>query len=175
MVRHPPVAVPDGVCYGRLDVPLRPGWEGWARALAGAVADARPERLLCSPAQRCVLPAGVMGHVLGLDATIEPRLAELDFGTWEGQPWDHIDRAGLDRWAAAPETFAMPSGESASDLQARVRAVWDELRMDGRSTMIVTHGGPLRYLLAWAEERVPDPCAAPPVPGAMERFSLPPR
>ena len=30
--------------------------------------------------------------------TLDDRLAEIDFGAWEGQPWDRVVRADFDAW-----------------------------------------------------------------------------
>ena len=38
LLRHPPVSLPAGTCYGRTDIALAPGWESWAVARAADAA-----------------------------------------------------------------------------------------------------------------------------------------
>ena len=51
------------------------------------------------------------------------RLLELDFGCWEGELWNTIERSALDEWALKPLNFTPPNGESFNDLIRRV-ALW---------------------------------------------------
>jgi hypothetical protein len=81
---------------------------------------------------------------------------ELDFGQWEGRHWQEIDRVALDDWAASPERFAPPGGESGQALRHRVRAFWRDVCHAGKAACVVSHGGPLRVLTALAEGRGPD-------------------
>jgi alpha-ribazole phosphatase len=99
-------------------------------------------------------------------------LQELDFGAWEGQPWAAVPRIDLDRWAASPLTFAPPGGESGADLIRRVRAVCAAITDDRRNCLIVSHGGPLKILLALLRARDPDLLAPAPPLGSVTVVSL---
>ena len=46
----------------------------------------------------------------------------MDFGQWEGQPWDRIDRAELDAWVAAFASYRPGGGENLTGMLARVAA-----------------------------------------------------
>ena len=94
-----------------------------------------------SPAQRCRDVAQLLGRY-----SEDERLQELDFGTWEGVPWDDVPRDSLDAWARDPLTFAPPDGENGRQLVERVGAFAAECLRDG--DVVITHGGPLRVLLA---------------------------
>ena len=97
LLRHPPILAVAGTCYGRLDLPLAPGWEGWAASQATLLAGLAPERIWSSPARRCLSVADALAERLGLAVTPDARLLELDFGDWEGRAWDDVPRAALDR------------------------------------------------------------------------------
>jgi broad specificity phosphatase PhoE len=128
------------------------------RALRGV------KRVWTSPALRCCGPATIIAEILTLPLTIDPRLQELDFGDWEGQSWDAINRTDLDRWAASPLTVAPPGGESGAALIARVKDVHAALRQDGQDCIVVSHGGPLKLLHALLLGQPPDLFApAPPI------------
>ena len=137
LVRHPPVLA-GGRCYGRTDLPLADFSDGEAlaarlRPLGGAV--------WTSPAARCRVVAALIGP-----HRVDERLAELDFGAWEGLPWDDVPRDALDRWAADPVGFAPPGGESGAALIARMQGFRAGLP-DG-DHVVISHGGPLKVLAA---------------------------
>lgn len=139
LVRHPKPEVPAGTCYGRLDVPAT-GVEEAAERLRTLLPPGLP--VWTSPLVRCRQLAARL-HPQPL---LEPRLAEMDFGAWEGRTWDDIGTAVLDAWAANVAGFVPPGGESAWALQARALAFVAELRVD--EAVLVTHAGVKRVLLA---------------------------
>ena len=168
LVRHPAVAIAPGICYGRLDVPLsaqgRAALPGMTAALAGFAV------VQTSPAQRCASVA----EALGGSVLRDPRLLELDFGTWEGRAWDAVPRDELDRWAAAPGSFTPPGGECVADLVARVRSLHDDLLRDRRDCAVITHGGVLKVLGPLLRGRPVDLGAPAPALGSIEIISCPP-
>jgi len=80
----------------------------------------------------------------------DERLAEMNFGDWEGQAWDDIPRTQLDAWAADVAGYAPPGGESPLSLQRRALDFVADLNVP--EAVIVTHAGVIRTLLAhWVE------------------------
>jgi len=148
LVRHPPVDVPEGLCYGRRDVALMADWEGWA-ADVNAYVGQLPGPVTCvsSPLARCLTPAA---H-FGVDVRTDGRLTEIDFGTWEGLAWADVPRAEVDAWNADIANVAPGGGETVSQMYARCTALIEELRAEAHaSAVLVTHSGPIRCLLAQA-------------------------
>lgn len=139
LVRHPPPVVPPQTCYGRLDVPAS-GVEAAAARLGAVLPPGLP--LWTSPLARC----RELACRLHPAPNVDERLAEIDFGDWEGRSWDDIGAAPLDLWAADVAGFAPPGGESALALQARALACVDDLTAD--EAVLVTHAGVMRMLLA---------------------------
>jgi alpha-ribazole phosphatase len=113
-----------------------------------------------SPAQRCRVIAEALGPCV-----IDPRLQELDFGDWEGLGWDAVPRTALDQWAADPMGFTPPGGESGAALVARVSAFAGELPAGDH--VVVTHGGPLKVLVAVLAGQTVDLLAPPPALGSV--------
>ena len=85
--------------------------------------------------------------------TVEPRLAEMHWGAWEGRTLSelrrefgpgHVDRnrLGFD--------FRPPGGESPRELLARVSSWLADVTARGRPVAAVTHRGVLRVLYASA-------------------------
>ena len=168
LVRHLRPLIAPGICYGRLDVPPHPDAVAeLPRLLAGLVGFA-PTAVLTSPALRCRALAGAVAERQGLQAEPDDRLHELDFGLWEGKPWDSVPRAELDRWAAAPLTFRAPGGESGAELVARVSGFAARLLAEGRDVVVVSHGGPLRILPALLAGASADLLAPAPAFGAVQ-------
>ena len=139
LIRHPRPLIEPGICYGRLDV------EGEFPELTAA--HLRTELLAglpvySSPLRRCRELAGFLNPRPEIDA----RLAEMNFGEWEGRAWDDIPRAEIDAWAADVAGYAPPGGESPRQLQQRVLAFVAELWEP--EAVIVTHAGVIRVLMA---------------------------
>jgi alpha-ribazole phosphatase len=166
-MRHPTPAIEPGICYGRLELGLDPSAQAWIDRLAADPPLPTARRVWTSPAIRCHVPAHAMALALAVPVTVDPRLRELDFGHWEGQPWDAISRTELDRWAAAPLSFAPPGGESGADLIARVRAFHADLHRENQDCVVVSHGGPLKILDALLRGKPVDLLAAPPPIGSV--------
>ncbi len=146
LIRHAPVEAPPGLCYGASDLPAQAA-ETQRAAIAMAPRLPHGVALHSSPLQRCTALAGTIGALRpDLDGpTLDPRLAEMDFGAWELQSWQQIARADIDAWTTG---FAdMPAGvrgESTRIFMQRVGAAWDAWRATGRDAAWVTHAGVIR-------------------------------
>lgn len=111
-------------------------WAGDARArLPQAV------RVLSAPAPSCRQSALAMG----LDATVEPALADWDLGRWRGRTLDDVaagDPDAVATWLADPA--AVPhGGESRLALLDRIGTWLDSVPDDGH-TVAVTHAAVVR-------------------------------
>lgn len=111
---------------GRRQVPVP--IEGGARQLVA------PERRAQQTAQ-----------LLGLRATTEPRLADLDYGCWRGQTLHEVPPAELQLWLSDPAA-APHGGESIGDLVERV-AGWMNSLSGATPTSAVTHPAVIRAAL----------------------------
>jgi alpha-ribazole phosphatase len=146
LMRHLKPAVAEGICYGTTDLDLAPGHEA---ALAAVLARLPALKgLATSPLRRCRLLAEVIGARQGLTATPDTRLAEMDFGAWEGRPWSDIPRAELDEWAADFLHARPHGGESVAQLQARTQAALADYRALPGDHLLVTHAGVIKAALA---------------------------
>lgn len=144
LLRHPRTDA-TGICYGRIDIPLAESAEDEV-ARAVLTTPAAP-RILSSPAARCMVLARAIAENLALSVEEDARLAELNFGSWEGRPWHDIPRDQSDHWAEDPVRRAPPGGETFAELQDRVAAA---LRDTGPA-IVITHAGPIRAL--WIAHR----------------------
>ncbi|WP_159910864.1 histidine phosphatase family protein [Pantoea sp. 18069] len=126
LVRHAAPLVAPGICYGRLD--LAADAQATQQA-ALALAQALPSHAVLrhSPLRRCAqLADAVRALRPELRSQADARLQEMDFGAWEGQPWDAVPRAELDAWASDLHSYAPGGGEPLAAMLARVQEALDE-------------------------------------------------
>jgi len=155
LIRHarpvlPPADQP-AICYGRLDLALTEPCSPTPAQMAAPLHAHAPARIVTSPAARARDTASLLAQTLAapVPCQIEPRLQELDFGAWEGQPWDAIARADLDAWAADLMGARPHGGESAAQVMARVSAWAGDVQTSGEACWwVVAHAGPIRMLAA---------------------------
>lgn len=146
LVRHARPLVPEGVCYGASDMPAcKDDTQRAAQALAQ------------------VLPTGAVVHMSGLrraqqlaqavctlrqDLTTpqaDPRWNEMDFGQWEMQAWDTIERSAFDAWTADFAGHRFGGRESVNDMLQRVSQVMATLSSTGvQDHVCFTHAGVIR-------------------------------
>jgi alpha-ribazole phosphatase len=147
LIRHPAVRIDAGICYGRTDIPLLADVAESARLLKARLQTLEtPEAnatWYTSPLSRCRLLAESLGPIQA-----DPRLQELDFGTWEGERWDGLDRAMLDAWAADLEHAREHGGESVAQFAGRVVDWADSVfKAENEDPVhVVTHAGVMRVL-----------------------------
>lgn len=155
LIRHARPQVDEGICYGRLDLPLceplSPPVAALARSLR-EVGAGTPQRIVASPATRAHSTAARLAAACGIDhVDIDARLREVDFGAWEGLRWDALPREGLDQWAADLLQACPHGGETTGAAFARVVQWADSLpeRHEPAGTLwAVCHAGPMRMLAA---------------------------
>ena len=168
--RHPRAAGAEGRCIGRTDLAVDPRR---ARRLAHQIrAHARrhglPHIVVTSPLQRC----RAVGQRLarwGWQHRIDPALAELDFGSWDGCAWAAVPRAAFDAWCADFADHPPGGGEPVAALLRRVQG-FDP----GDARLVVTHGGWLSAAL-WLRDGAgapPDSAHWPPGPAHGRRIAL---
>jgi alpha-ribazole phosphatase len=139
LIRHPKPQIDPGICYGQLDILAEIEMADLAR-LRAELQPGLP--VWSSPLLRC----RKLAKQLHPQPNIDERLAEMNFGDWEGRPWEDIPRHELDAWAADLAGYAPPGGESPRALQRRALAFVASLNVP--EAAIVTHAGVIRTLLA---------------------------
>lgn len=135
-----------------MDEPLDP--QGRAKASALAADMRRVDAGWTSPALR----ARQTANALGLNATIEPALRDIDFGAWSGRSLTEIeatDPAAVASWtndcSAAPH-----GGESILDLLHRVAPWFDTVGKAAGRVAAVTHPAVIRTAIILALDSKPD-------------------
>jgi 2,3-bisphosphoglycerate-dependent phosphoglycerate mutase len=145
----------------RLEAPLSPAGERAARELAGALAAEAIELAVCSPRLRARRTAELALAGRGVRTVVDPDLAEIAVGAFEGQPVERFRH-----WLGShPATAAPPGGESLVDAAGRYLLAFGRLReLSVGVVMVVLHNLPMRLVLnagagedplAGAAQRVP--------------------
>ena len=147
LVRHTAVGVPAGLCYGHLDVPLA----ATANNDMAAAISRLPERarttdaVVSSPSARCLQ----LARELNPAPTIDDRLREFSFGTWEGLRWNHIPALQIGIWSANIATVRPPGGDNMETVARRAKACLDAAAARSAGAIVlITHGGVIRALIA---------------------------
>jgi alpha-ribazole phosphatase len=144
LVRHAQVLLPPGVCYGTTDVAAD---AAATFSAAQALAAELPLGLLLrvSPLQRCEqLAQALQGLRPDLAYKTDAGLAEMDFGSWEGQAWSAIPQSALDAWVADFDSHRFGGSESVADVMHRVALAWDVTWQAGQDAAWITHAGVIR-------------------------------
>jgi probable phosphoglycerate mutase len=139
---------------GRSDIPLSaPGrsmvatWRLPDRAAQG--------EWISSPLARATETADILrrrfqpaGNLL-----IEPRLAEMSFGEWEGHTLNELRSVhgpAMAEWEGRGLDFRAPGGESPRDVQDRLRPWLEDMAAGNEDILAITHKGVMRALYARA-------------------------
>ena len=154
LVRHAETeASARGRCYGSLDVGLSPVGRSQCAALERALAAEVVSAVVTSPRVRAVETATAIAEPHGVDVRVDEDLQELDFGEVEGRTYDEIAASLPElyaQWMTQPTRVRFPGGESYADLANRAARAVRSLRaeLDGRTAVVVTHGGVVRAVLS---------------------------
>jgi broad specificity phosphatase PhoE len=143
----------SGRFQGHTDIPLDDEGIAQAQALAVHLAAEHFDVGRTSDLSRATVTADAIGEACGIEVVRDPRLREMDFGTWEGKTWPQIAALGsgiaLEMGFSAGD-YTPPEGESFEHLCERVQPVIAEivaaLPADGNA-LIVSHAGVMHALM----------------------------
>ena len=137
----------SGQHTGNTDIPLTDHGEAAARLLAPVLAERDFSLVLCSPLQRARRTCELAG--LGDQASIDPDLAEWNYGSYEGltSAAIHGQHPG---WLVFRD--GCPNGESPAEMGERVDRVISRVRQNGGRVALFAHGHVFRVFVArWIE------------------------
>ncbi|WP_235539274.1 histidine phosphatase family protein [Pelomonas sp. Root662] len=154
--RHPKPRGAEGRCVGaRTDLPVHPRK---AKRLAHRIrAHARRHGLARDVVTSPLARAADVGRWLqrwGFRWRVDPALAEMDFGAWDGRPWSAIPGAEFDRWMADFLRFDFDGGEALTALLDRA-ANWQPT-----CALVVGHAGWIAAR-SWPTGVMPTPASWP--------------
>ena len=165
LARHAQPHIASGVCYGVTDVAAD---TTLTLVAAESLAQALPPRTLCrvSPLQRCQQLASALQQIrpdclFNSSTYTDTRLAEMDFGHFEGQLWSAIPKADVDTWTANFGDHRFGGVESANDVLHRVAQALTDCQACHSQTQAlvqqvsdvlwITHAGVIRAVTLLAQ------------------------
>ncbi|HPA11810.1 MAG TPA: alpha-ribazole phosphatase [Bacteroidales bacterium] len=146
VIRH--TRLIDGLnkCYGQSDVPVADSFKADAAEMKKLLQPTY-DAIFCSPLKRCLM----LSEELNFNKiNIEPALKEMNFGSWENQSWDDIDRNQLEKWCNDFVNERPPNGENLQDVYKRVTNFITSLKSKNyNKILLITHAGVIRCIHAF--------------------------
>ena len=109
-------------------------------------------RIYSSPLERACETAAPLAGRLGLTVQLLDGVMETDCGDWTGQPLDELSKDDLWRQVqGCPSLFRFPGGESFAEIQARVVAAVEIVRLahPEQTVAIFSHADPIKLAVAF--------------------------
>ena len=137
---------------GHLDSHLTTRGLKQSRALARRLKHFKIDKAYSSDLGRAYTTALQITRFLKLKVVRDPGLREINLGAWEGMTPDEVDRdhnKGYQRWLKKPSAIQIPRGETLGHFRRRISDRVREIAMqhDGKTVLVVTHGGAIAALL----------------------------
>lgn len=130
---------------GQADISLSERGARQVAGLQGIVRAFAPIHTVASDLRRTLESAAALGYTPERD----PRWREADLGAWTGESIDALRERTPEAYRAWREGTLTPAGAEAFEtLSARVLGATCELLGRGETTLVVTHGGPIRAVCA---------------------------
>lgn len=137
----------------RIDMELSPRGHEQAQALADYLHAQPLEAVYVSSMKRAQQTLAPLVARNGHQPKVLHDLREVDFGDWTGLNWEEVGtkfRVSAFDWLDKMEEAAIPGGESAQQLRARVQPCVQQMLQGhhGKNVAVVCHGGIVRMILA---------------------------
>lgn len=148
LIRHTAVYNPKNVCYGQSEMPLEENFTSKFSFIEEKLKDYlnADSKIISSPLKRCLKLAS---YLKSDDYSVDERIMELNFGTWELLNWEDIPKDELNEWMKNFDTYKINQGESFKELHNRTISFWkDILKIEEKNIFIITHAGVIRSILA---------------------------
>ena len=131
---------------GQADIPLNAIGVEQARVAASILATLEPSALWASDLGRTQATAAALSSLTGLSAQLDPRLREIQVGSWEGLHGSELAESDPEAYAAlrrGEDVRRSPTGETVSEVGERVAQALTEIASaaaDGETVVVTTHG-----------------------------------
>jgi alpha-ribazole phosphatase len=138
---------------GRSGEPLSNNGLLQAEAVSKALSDKKIDAIFSSSLTRAKQTAEAVAKEQNVKLIVDKALDEINFGKWEGLTYTEIYRDYPDEinlWLKNPEGLDIPGGEKWQDFKDRVtEAVSRIVSSNFSEVCIVSHGGPLRFMVSY--------------------------
>lgn len=136
----------EGRIQGHLDSPVTPEGIAQAQALATRLRGIKFDLFVSSDLGRARATAGYIAAEIGMDAVLDPRLRERNYGIFQGMTRGEAQATHPEvyrRYSEEDVAFALPGGESTQACFERSVGCLEEIAAcrPGQRILVVTHGG----------------------------------
>lgn len=140
--RHPKPIAADGICLGQTDIAVDPRkLKRLANQIQGFARKHKLAKVIWVSTLQRSLKVGEILAQRGFEVRQSDKLSELDFGTWDGQAWPQIGKAKIDDWCNNFAEYNFETGESLTQLFARVEE-WLQLQANQEKVVLaIGHAG----------------------------------
>lgn len=169
LVRHGETeANQAGILQGHLNIPLSAQGRKQAELLARALSEIEIDAVYTSDLDRARATAQAIMKYHKCKMIIDRRLREVHCGVLQGKTIAESKEKYPDFFKALkkdPLRVPRPGGESYQDLYERATRAFEDIyeRYPDSTVVIVTHGGVIRCLLAYARGEIVDPSSPTPI------------
>jgi len=139
--RHPKPIAAEGICIGQTDIGVD---RRKLKRLANQIErftrlHQLPKVIWVSPLQRSLKVGQILAQ-RGFQYRVAPELAEINFGEWDGRPWEQIAKQEIDDWCDNFAHFTLDNGESLQQLFDRVEGWLAKRLVEQGNTPILAVG-----------------------------------
>lgn len=135
---------------GHTDIPLNEKGRNQAKLLAQVISNLKIDKIISSDLLRARETAEIINEKIGKNIIFDERIREINYGILEGVPRDTLTQEIWDIYNTSPEEL---KAETKTHVFERIKAFFDELQDSKDNTLIVTHGGALRMIMYYVENR----------------------
>jgi broad specificity phosphatase PhoE len=136
---------------GQTDIPLNGFGRAQAESLGKDVSELKIEHIFSSDLLRTKETAEIVNKFINVDVSLDQRLREINYGDIVGKALSEVSNESWDQFNFHPEQL---NAESLENVYSRIKDFFEELAKRNLSNvLIVTHGGALRMILYYAQNR----------------------
>jgi len=111
------------------------------------------DMVISSPLKRCHTFAKQFSKQNNLACITDDRLAEIDFGDWDGKALSELfdePNSITEKYLADPWHILIPNGETLEKFSERIKLAINDMldKYQGKSILVVTHAGVIRQTIA---------------------------
>ncbi len=153
LIRHGKVDGPAAL-YGHTDIASCDSGKIELLGNIRAIHLANPiTNIISSPLIRCAHPAKDFARLHNLPLQVIEHLKEMNFGQWDGIPFDHFTNANwqsLNQFWETPGAVHAPGGETLLVFAKRIIQCWEKIVIDSTAMhqLVICHGGVIRIIIA---------------------------
>jgi broad specificity phosphatase PhoE len=111
-----------------------------------------PNVIVASDLDRAAETARIVGEAINVEVELDPKMREVDVGTWTGKSYDEVADLYPEEWAAWDQGLDVRrgGGETYGELAIRIKDAITAIaaRHDHKRILVVSHGGSIKSFIA---------------------------